>query len=203
MRRSLRIHYHGFTLIELLVSLSIFSVISLAVYSSFAAGVGAWRKAQEFSSVYQMFRLLLDDMAGELKNTVKVSGTEFNGGPRSLSFVTLHQSPYPKDRQNNHQIIKVAYEIRRDRGSLDYVLFRRESSNINKRGEAQLIAGSISSLDFQYTHKNSEGKLQPWNPIWKVSDEIPLGVKITLIIRGVRFTKMVLIPHGFREEEKS
>ena len=203
MRRSLRNHYHGFTLIELLVSLSIFSVISLAVYSSFAAGVGAWRKTQEFSSVYQMSRLLLDDMARELKNTVKVSGAEFHGGPRSLSFVTLHQSPYPKDPQNNYQIIKVAYEFRRDRGSLGYALFRRESTNINKRGKAQLIAGSISSLDFQYTHKNSEGKLQPWNPIWKVSDEIPLGVKITLIIRGVRFTKMVLIPHGFREEEKS
>ena len=114
MRRSLRKH-HGFTLIELLVSLSIFSVISLAVYSSFAGGVGVWRKAQEFSSIYQMSRLLLDDMARELKNAVKVSGTEFNGGPRSLSFVTVHQSPYLKDRQNNHQIIKVSYDLRKDR----------------------------------------------------------------------------------------
>ena len=142
-------------------------------------------------------------MARELKNAVKVSGTEFNGGPRSLSFITVHQSPYLKDRQNNHQIIKVSYDIRKDRDSLGYALFRQESSNINKRGEARLIAGSISSLDFQYTYKNSQGKLQPWNRIWRVSDEIPLGVKITLIVGAARFTKMVFIPHGYREEENS
>ena len=70
---------HGFTLIEMVVSLTIFSVISLSVYSSFAGGITVWRKAEEFSSVYQTARLVLDSMALELTNTVKVSGTEFEG----------------------------------------------------------------------------------------------------------------------------
>ncbi len=193
---------HGFTLIELLVSLSIFSVISLPVYSSFAAGIGAWRKAQEFSSVYQTARLLLDDIARELKNAVKISGSDFIGGPQSLSFLTLRQSPYSSDRPANHQITKVTYEVRRDRASSGYSLFRWETSNIKKRGEVELMVGSISSLDFEYTYKNSKGDMQPWKKAWKESDAIPLGVKITLMIGGTRFTKMVFIPHGFQEEEK-
>jgi prepilin-type N-terminal cleavage/methylation domain-containing protein len=61
---------HGFTLIEVLVSVAIFSVITVAVYSAFAGGVGAWRRAQEFSSTYQTVRLVLEDMAQELKNAV-------------------------------------------------------------------------------------------------------------------------------------
>src|SRR5437899_12332328 len=84
---------HGFTLIELLVSLTIFAVIAVAVYSAFAGGVGAWRRAQEFSSTYQTARLVLDDLANELKNAVVVSGTAFVGEAQGRPFLTVRQRP--------------------------------------------------------------------------------------------------------------
>ncbi len=192
----------GFTLIELVVSLVIFSVISLSIYSSFAGGISVWRKAQEFSSVYQTARLLLDDMAMELKNAVKVSGTEFNGGPRSLSFITLRQGSHGASASEVTQIAKVTFEVLRDPSASGYALFRRQAFNLKVRGEAELMVGSLASLEFQYTYKNSDGGLQPWAKVWKMNDELPLGVKITLKIGGTQFTKMVFIPHGFREEEK-
>src|SRR5207247_11053245 len=85
---------HGVTLIEPLVSLTIFSVIAVAVYSVFAAGVGAWRKAQELSSTYQTARLVLDDLAQELTNAVNISGTDFVGEPQTLSLRTVRQRTY-------------------------------------------------------------------------------------------------------------
>jgi len=205
MRRGWR-EQAGFTLIELLVSLSIFSIISLAVYSSFAGGVTAWRKAQEFSSTYQTARLLLDDMAQELKNAVMISGTEFVGAPQRLSFLTLRQSPYTTGRPANHQITRVTYEVRSDPAASGYALFRLEASDIKNsqedRREPEPIVGSISRLDFQYTYKNSKGEIMPWKEVWEVSDAIPLGVKITLMVGETRFTKVVFIPHGFQEEEE-
>ena len=192
----------GFTLIELVVSLTIFSVISVAVYSSFASGISVWRKAREYSSVYQTARLLLDDMALELKNAVKVSGTEFKGGSRMISFITLRQGTHGTSASRDSQIAKVAFEVRRDPSGRGYALFRRHTSSLKKSGEADFMVGSLSSLDFQYTYKNSTGVLEPWSKVWKVNDEIPLGVKIILNIGGTRFTKMVFIPHGFQEEEK-
>ena len=192
----------GFTLTELVVSLTLFSIISLPIYSSFAGGISVWRKAREFSSVYQTARLLLDDMAMELKNAVKVSGTEFNGGPRSISFITSRQGFRGASARRDTQIAKVTFEVRRDPSGSGYALFRRQASNLKVRGEAELIVGSLSSLDFQYTYKNSVGEIQPWAKVWKMNDELPLGVKITLKIGGTQFTKMVFIPHGFREEEK-
>ncbi len=201
MNRSWR-KEQGFTLIELVVSLTIFSVMSLPIYSSFAGGISVWRKAQEFSSVYQTARLLLDDMAMELKNAVKVSGTEFNGGPRRLTFITLRQGSHGVSARSDTQIAKVTFEVLRDPSGQGYALFRRQASNFKVRGEAELMVGSLSSLDFEYTYKNNVGELQPWAKVWKINDELPLGVKITLDIGGTQFTKMVFIPHGFREEEK-
>ena len=195
----------GFTLIELLVSLSIFSIISLAVYSSFAGGVGAWRRAQEFNSIYQTARLLLDDMAHELKNAVTIAGTDFVGAPQRLSFVTVRQSPYPTGRPATHHLARITYEARRAEGSSGYFLFRLETTDIKtaqeERGEPEQMVGSISRLNFQYTYKNSKGEILPWKEVWEVSDAIPLRVKITLMVGDTRFTKTVFIPHGLREKE--
>lgn len=195
----------GFTLIELLVSLSIFSIISIAVYSSFAGGVGAWRRAEEFSSTYQTVRLLLDHMAQELKNAVVISDADFVGTSQGLSFLTLRQSPSTTGRPANHQIIRVTYEVRTDRASSGYSLFRLEASDMKNsqmdRGGPELMLGSISKLEFQYTYKKSKGEILPWKEVWEVSDQIPLGVKITLMVGQTRFTKMVFIPHGLQEQE--
>src|SRR2546425_11199656 len=121
---------HGFTLIELLVSLTIFSVIALAVYSVFAAGVGAWRKAQEFSSTYQTARLVLDDLAQELTNAVNISGTDFVGEPQRLSLLTVRQRPYAQGRPADPKITRVTYEVRRDRASATYS--RSEERRVGK-----------------------------------------------------------------------
>ena len=193
---------HGFTLIEMVVSLTIFSVISLSVYSSFAGGITVWRKAEEFSSVYQTARLVLDSMALELTNTVKVSGTEFEGGPRIISFITLRRGARVVSLSRNSQIAKVTFEVRRDPAGRGYALFRRHATNLKRRGEAELMVGALASLDFEYTYQNKVGELLPWVKVWKREEEIPLGVKITLKLGGTQFTKFVFIPHGFREDQE-
>lgn len=205
MRRRRR-EQDGFTLIELLVSLSIFAIISVAVYSVFAGGIGAWRRAQEFSSIYQTARLLLDDMAQELRNAVTISGTDFVGEPQSLSFLTLRRSPSAPGRPAKHEITRVTYEARRSQASSGYSLFRLDApytkDSHDDRGEAELMVDSLSRLEFQYTYKNSKGEILPWKEVWEVNDALPLGVKITLVVGDTRFTKMVFIPHGFEEKDE-
>ena len=194
----------GFTLIEILVSLSIFSIIALAVYSSFAGGIRAWRRAQEFSSVFQTSRLLLEDMARELKNTVSITGMEFEGTSRKVSFVTLDQSPFLQldHLSTTHHLSWVSYELRRGRDFSGLDLYRRKGSDLQRPGEAQLIVDSIEQMEFQYTYKNEAGEMQPWSTTWNVKEQIPYGVKIDLSIGGSRFTKMIVVPHGFQHEPK-
>jgi type II secretion system protein J len=192
---------HGFTLIELLVSLAIFSVITLAVYSAFASGVGAWRRAQEFSSTYQTARLVLDDLAHELTNAVSISGTDFVGDSQKLSFLTVRHHRDPKGRPADPRIMRVSYEMRRERSSATYALVRAEAPGVGgaREGAAELIVSPISKLEFLYTHKDDKGQIVPWKDAWRVSEALPLGVKITLVVGETRFTKLVFIPHGLQE----
>ena len=193
---------HGFTLIELMVSLAIFSVITLAVYSAFAGGVGAWRRAQEFSSTYQTARLVLDDLAHELTNAVSISGTDFVGESQKLSFLTVRHHRDPKGRPADPRIMRVSYEIRRERTSATYSLVRAEAPDGDgaREGATDLIVSPISKLEFLYTHKDDKGQIVPWKDAWRVSEAIPLGVKITLVVGETRFTKLVFIPHGLQEQ---
>lgn len=195
----------GFTLIELLVSLLIFSIISLAVYSSFAAGVVAWRRAQEFGSIHQTARLLLEDMAQELKNAGVIEGFAFVGEAQRLSFLTLRQRSDAEGRPANPRITRVTYEVRRPRAASNDSLFRVETSDMKRSQEggreSELMVGIVSGLDLQYTYTDSKGQLLPWRDTWDVSDALPIGVKITLVVGGTRFTKTVFIPHGFREKD--
>src|SRR5437899_10908801 len=119
---------HGFTLIELLVSLTIFSIIAVAVYSAFAGGVGAWRTAQEVSSTYQTARLVLEDMAHELKNAVTLSGTDFIGEKQGVSILTVRQRPHAQGRPVDPKITRVTYEVRRGRASATYPLARVDAT---------------------------------------------------------------------------
>ena len=61
----------GFTLMELLVALSIFSVVVLAIYSTFSVGMTARERGEKASDLYQEARMILDRMATEIRNTVK------------------------------------------------------------------------------------------------------------------------------------
>jgi hypothetical protein len=58
----------------------------------------------------------------------------------------------------------------------------------------------ISTLAFVYTHKDDTGQIAPWKDAWRVSEALPLGVKITLKVGQTRFTKLVFIPHGLHED---
>jgi len=194
----------GFTVIEVLVSLSLFAIISLAVYSAFAGGISAWRKTQEFSSVYQTGRLLLESIAGELRNTVKLKGTEFVGEPKRLSFVTaLPVSGVVGGDSTMGGISIVTYELGRSLSSVGSALYRRKESNLKKRGEPVPVADPIESLIFAYTYKDANGEIQPWSGKWNMKNEIPYGIKIDLSIEGVHFAKWIMIPHGLREKAKN
>jgi general secretion pathway protein J len=192
----------GFTLIELLVSVAIFSVIAVAVYSAFASGVGAWREAQEFSTTYQTARLVLDDMARELKNAVTLAGPDFVGERQRLSFLTVGQPPAANARPAEPRITRVTYEVRTDRASATSSLARLSApqGDSSQREETELVVSPVSRFELLYTYKDERGQVVPWNDAWRVSDAVPLGVKITLVVGQTRFTKLVFIPHGFQEE---
>ncbi len=201
----------GFTLIEVLISLGIFAIISVAVYSAFAAGVGGWRRSQAYSATSQTARLVLEEMAGDLQRTVKLSGAEFSGKAEEVSFFSLRRGS-PQNPAPIPQIRRVTYQLGRDDASGADAIFRLEESYAEGMGEShrqpEFMTSPVVGLEFHYASKGEdEEKPWVWSKEWEVKDTkdtIPFGVEIALRLPGPAgeelFTKRVLIPAAFQEK---
>jgi len=85
MNKTPRAHKPGFTLIELLLALSIFSVIALSLYSTFATGMTLSKRSERTDEVYRQVRWTLERVSLELERMVNydLSGS----APDKLAFV--------------------------------------------------------------------------------------------------------------------
>ncbi|MFC1704069.1 type II secretion system protein J [Candidatus Omnitrophota bacterium] len=98
-KRALLIFSSGLTLIELLISLTIFSVVTISLYSTFSSGVSVWRKSDEANRIYQEARLALDQIAREIKSVERYNFGDayldqyaFDGTENELSFLIATDS---------------------------------------------------------------------------------------------------------------
>src|SRR3989338_2967160 len=64
----------------------IFSIVAVAIYSSFNVGIRAWRKAEASYKVRQEARYSLDTIARELRCSVNFVRMPFAGTSDSVSF---------------------------------------------------------------------------------------------------------------------
>ncbi len=91
-----RLQCRGFTFIELIIALTIFSIIGLAIYSTFSSGLNIWRRGEDVSRLQQEGRWALDRIAKELRNAVIYNygpaypdAVLFLGEKDKMSFLSL------------------------------------------------------------------------------------------------------------------
>jgi type II secretion system protein J len=190
----------GVTFVELIVAVSIFAVVSVAVYSTFAMGLSVWRRARNAQALYQNIRLALDEMARDLQNAVayfdpgQPTAINFEGEKDRISFYSLvdgYQTtpPYP-------QLRKVSYTLG-DSGSLQRLEQVHQGADIAQESEA--IASQVANLSFFYCYEDTAGSGYEWKQAWELKQEIPESVKIELELNTGNkpvFSKYVFIPTG-------
>jgi len=76
--------FNGFTLVELLLALSIFSVIALSLYGTFATGISLTKRSEKTDEVYRQVRWTLEKISAELENMVNYDFS--NSYPARLAF---------------------------------------------------------------------------------------------------------------------
>ncbi len=195
----------GFTLIELLIAILIFSIVIVAIYSTFSTGLIVWKKGEESSRLYQEARLALNKMALELRNAHFYSNIKFAGEANRLSFATLLSSPSPEENAQL-QLYQVTYYLD------DNQTLRRRAESLpallqGNTGEAKELASSVRELNFSYGYEYyEEGVEEPqfiWKDKWTEEKTIPSLVKITLVLQDeknppgkIAFTRTVPIPSG-------
>ncbi len=157
----------GFTLIELLVSLSLMSMVMIALYSSLDYSVRAVERTVRFSEasedVMQIQHLIRDTIAQSFPR----SGS-FEGTPSYMTFVTS----LSKDGQNS-----LLYEVTLELKNSDLVMSWKSISDLNDEGSLVLVDG-FSQAHFEYSGSDLR-RVGNWLPVWTWETH-PAFVKIAL-----------------------
>lgn len=121
----------GFTLIEILLSLTIFSVIALTLYSTFATGMQLARRSENAAKIYREIRWSLERMKTDLQNTVDYDFRRsypdrrvFTGKPDRVSFLIA----------TDQGLKRVTYSLKAPEQNVIYqaIMGRHHSRNISQ-----------------------------------------------------------------------
>lgn len=201
----------GFTIIELLLAATIMSMISLAVVSTFGAGLRAWNRVQSFGGFQADVLVFLEGFEHDLRNAFAFSPIKFQGNSRSMSFAAVGTK---FDEDGNE--FTVLEERSCDFDSSQKALISKEedfaptvssaaSSFVGESVRTQRIT-PIKTVEFQYyfyskaIEKGEEKIESGWQGAWTDEENIPRGVKILLTFddggEEVSLARTVFIPTG-------
>jgi len=206
------------TFIEILIGLTIFSVVAVSLYSTFFSSTSAWKKSEDLNRLYQEARWSMDTIAKELHNATifsyKTSYPDFKvfeGKSDSMSFLN----------EDDYGIKRVTYllEAKENGEASVFSLKRQESSLIDslqlsveeKSEETFSSLVAKDGLKFSYAYGVGDGEEEEieWKSDWEDSENIPMGVKIELVLQNpgnpnakTPFYKTVFIPMGVIGEIK-
>ena len=201
----------AFTIIELLLAASIMSMISLAVLSTFGAGLQTFERVQSFGGFQADVLVFLEGLERDVRNTFAFSPIKFQGDSQGMSFAAVGTK---LDEEGNE--FTVLEERSYDFDSSQKVLISKEedfaptvssatSSFVGESVRTQRIT-PIKTVEFQYYSyskviKDGEEKIESgWQGPWTDEENIPRGIKIILTFddggEEVSLARTVFIPSG-------
>lgn len=193
-----RVSLMGFTFIELIVSITIFTIVIIAIYSAFNLGIKTWRRSEEERSL-QKVRLALLKVEKELKESFFFSGIPFSGTDKEMVFpLTI-----PAGDRDRACIITYSVNIDSRAGLKKLVRKERDFSEDIEEAKEKIkkVSPLVNEIKFAYAYK-AEGPSKDfeWQAFWdgKEKGALPSGVRISLATDegGGFYNKMIFLPHG-------
>ncbi len=205
----------GFTFIELLIAVSIFTVVAIALYSTFFAGISVWKRSIEGGNIYQDLRFAFDDITRDLRNTVCCSKDEesifaFSGTAGEIIFITL-ESAFSEEDIMRRELVKTAYRFDEEASGIIRIEAGKSLGFDIEKGEKEVLLNNVEEFTFEYCYATGDDDdPYEWKEEW-VDEKmrVPRGVKVTFLIKAekgeketLKFTKIMFIPIGVLGEKE-
>lgn len=195
----------GFTLLELLIAVTIFSIVAVAIYTSFNVGIRAWRKAEASYKIKQEARHAFDAIGRDLRGAINFTRMPFEGASGSVSFSRALRISDSKGGYIEG-VFKITYTFNAQDKALYYILQTYQEDTKGEEGKKSLLASDVSDFKLKYAYL--EGSEVIWKDYWNEEElNIPLGVKVSIAYpsenegQAVEFSETIFIPTGIIKEE--
>jgi prepilin-type N-terminal cleavage/methylation domain-containing protein len=178
---------NGFTLIELLITVSIFSVVSIAIYATFNSGMTVWRRAKETNAQDRQFLLKIEKLSRELRQAFNYNDIVFTAGKDRIQFPSIIDS----------DICRIIYSF----DGSKKIIFRSSEKladilKTEKAGlepESSAYFSGVDNLSFSYLAFDMLKKTYIWQEDWK-QDNLPIAVKISITTKAKTYATTIVIP---------
>jgi len=181
----------AFSLVELLIAVSIFSVVSIAIYSTLNSGLVILRRANEVDIAQQRILIKEERIARELREQQPCRKFLFFGTRTRISFAAISDyAPcrvtyyFDSSRKSLMRAVEGLTEILTPEGLVD-----REV----KTEERSVFLKDIKEASFAYLYfdlaKNGYTWAEEWPNVFP-----PVAVRITVIDKKGEYAKRVFLP---------
>jgi prepilin-type N-terminal cleavage/methylation domain-containing protein len=195
----------AFTLIELLISISIFSILTVVLYSCFRTGITSYRRILEQAEYHQGMRYLFSVIEKDIKNIFILPDMPFGGRDKEAFFMTMFT-----DRNGFLYAGRAGYYLKRESENGPAMLIRRkeplhqamadsffsfnsqDKTNMQEASDyEEILSEYVSNIRFRYlyavTEKIPEGENSvvsfEWADEWS-EYSLPVAVEVELVFSG-------------------
>jgi len=208
---STRKRSYAFTLIEILVSVTIASLVAVAIYSIFANGINAWRRGSENKDYARKIRLISEKMATEIRNAFEFSMIAFEGEEDFFMFAALVPGTQQSEDITSEysQVGRIAYFYDKRKDALcKEVKTLPEAINEEEIGDGEMLVEGVSGLEISYCYLDNLSGEYKWKEDWnkEEQDTMPQALTIEIsfnkdVMKNDKFSKIIFIPMGTGEQK--
>jgi prepilin-type N-terminal cleavage/methylation domain-containing protein len=180
----------GFTLMELLIAISIFSVVSIAIYSTFNSGASVLRRIKNIDFVQQKILLKTERFSRQLREMPVSRKPLFLGVGSKISFAG--SSDYFPCRIT-YYLDPASSSLMYVTDKLDTIITSEGKVDAELKAKPEVFLAKVKEVKFFYLYLDLNKNEYIWTDQWQ-QDYLPVAVKFTITSQNQEYASTIFLP---------
>jgi prepilin-type N-terminal cleavage/methylation domain-containing protein len=178
----------GFTLLEILLAITILGMISLAIYSTWAAGLAGWKRSATISESLQRERIVMDTLVELTKSAVffkndnglyDITGTRDSKTGTTITFVTGSDLLLPPTEATAAGMRRVSIAMYRDQWGRPFLGISNTPA-LESEDAPEPVVHALSTQVRGFGVRYRDPRSLAWVEQWEESSLIPSAIEYTV-----------------------
>lgn len=177
-------------MVELLIAVSIFSVVSIAIYSTFSSGSAVLRRVKDIDLRQQKILLKVEMFSRQLREQPACRKQLFLGSEIKISFPA--NSDYIPCRIT-YYFDNSSLCLMRVVDKLSEIITPEGKVDVELKSKPQVFLSKVKAVKFSYLYLDLKKNEYSWIDEWG-QDYLPVAVKFTISSEDQEYASTIFLP---------